>query len=167
MQSPFSFNLLLYIPWMIWMTICRYFTFLPHVCKFFILLKITALLHYIKTGYNFLINYYQFLAIQLYRKTFVIFNILDAEIQFLRSKRTYNDITLLQYNIQGIHLLCINWEVAQVAYKIFHVFQRDKPLPIRIQHTKPSDKTAFFKAEIPLLKLTFLFFRFTCPLEAN
>lgn len=96
-------------------------------------------------GYNILINHYQFLAIQLYRNTFVIFNILDVAVQFLRSIRTYKDTILVQHNIRGIHLQYINQEVAQVAYKIFHVSQRDKPLPIRIQLTNPSDKAALLK----------------------
>jgi len=49
--------------------------------------------------YNMLINHFQFLAIQLYRNIFVIFNIIDVAIQFLRSLRTYKDTLLLQHSI--------------------------------------------------------------------
>lgn len=96
-------------------------------------------------GYGILINHYQFLAIQLYRNSFVIFSILDVAMLFLRSISTYKDTVLLQHNLQGIHLQYINYEATQIAYKIFHVSQRDKLLPIRIRHTNPSDKTALLK----------------------
>ena len=70
-----------------------------YLVTFFLFLKIDSLLHYITMEYNMLINHFQFLAIQLYRNIFVIFNIIDVAIQFLRSLRTYKDTLLLQHSI--------------------------------------------------------------------